>query len=141
MGVAALAWLVAFAVGTWGLDGCKGAAAPREQARGAVLTVAEGLRQADFACADLAIAARDLPLAEACADAYDAAREALLAAEAGVDAWDRGAAGEVSCATARAVEGLQRMISLVAAAGGRLPAVVEDALRLAPLLTVGCRRA
>jgi hypothetical protein len=33
------------------------------------------------------------------------------------------------------------MISLVAAAGGRLPAVVEDALRLAPLLTVGCRRA
>lgn len=111
---------------------------PRETARGTILTLAEGVHRADLACAELARARHDAPLATTCADAYDAARDALLGAESAVDAWDAGKAGDVACASVHAVASLHLMSSAIRAAGGAVPPVVDDALRLAPTLAGVC---
>lgn len=124
------------------LERCTGCQAetPRETARATVLTIAEGVRAADLACASVALGRKDRALATRCADAYDRARTALELAETGVDLWDRGAAGDVPCATATAVAELRQLGALLEGAGGRSPPVLEDALRLAPLLTAACTR-
>lgn len=117
---------------------CRPALAPREQARSVVLSVAEGVRVADEACAAAALATRSLPLAETCATLVDEAREALIAAEDGVDAWDAAEAGRIPCAVGRAASSLSRILEAVERAGGAVPPAAVDALRLAPLLTGGC---
>lgn len=118
---------------------CKPSTAPRETARATVLVVADAVKQLDKACAGVATAKHDAALATRCADGYDVARSALIGAEDLVDAWDRGAAGDLPCTVARAVEGLQRMREALLAAGGKSPPAVDDAIRMSPLLTVGCR--
>lgn len=121
------------------LAACRPAETPREQARGAILTIAFAVRAANEACATVAERTRDVELAATCADAFDAAKDSLIAAESTVDAWDRGAAGDISCAASRGVAALTSIVSAVRTAGGNLPPVVDDALRLAPLVTGVCR--
>lgn len=111
----------------------------RDQARATVLTIARGVHDADMLCAELAYAKKDGKLARTCADAYDVARDALLGAESVVDAWDEAHEGQVGCATAKAVASLTSMVSAIQGAGGKVPAVVTDALTLAPVLTGVCR--
>lgn len=118
--------------------GCRPANTPREQVRSVVLTVAEGVRVADEACASVARAKRDLPLADACAAIVVQARDALLAAEEGVDAWGSAAAGDVPCAVRNAAGSLSRILETIKSAGGKPPPAVEDALRLAPMLAGVC---
>lgn len=119
--------------------GCRDASVARETTRATVLTLAEGVRTLDLACASVARGRRDLGLADRCADAYELALEALKLAENGVDLWDRGAAGDVPCAASRALSAMRHLVSLVTAAGGRVPPAAEDALRLAPPLAEACR--
>lgn len=119
--------------------GCPGEAkTPRENARAVVLTTAEGVRAGDLACAATAKAKGDLALAETCAAAVKEAREALLAAEAGVDAWDAAAQGKVPCAVAKAGAAVSKILDAIKRAGGQPPGVLEDALKLAPVLLGGC---
>ena len=112
---------------------------PRETVRSIVLTVAEGVRSLDLACASTARAKKDAQLALKCAEYYDSARLALTAAESGVDAWDKGTAGDLPCAIVKAVSATHQMVFLVQQAGYKAPPAAEDALKLAPQLTGGCR--
>ena len=121
------------------LMGCHGANAPREQARSVVLTVAEGVKVGDEACASVALAKKDAALAEQCAALVSLARESLIAAEEGVDAWDAAAVSNLPCAVKSAASALSRLLGIVEAAGGKAPPVVQDALLLAPALTGACR--
>ena len=86
-----------FALSIAGLISCGGAQSPattpRDEARAAVLTLAEGVKVADQTCAAAALTLKNEELAKACADAYDDARTSLLAAESSIDAWDQGASG------------------------------------------------
>lgn len=132
--VAVVAFVLVLAIAS-----CKPAETPREQARGTILTIAFAVRAADETCAAIAKSRRDVDLATTCAKAFDAARDSLIGAEASVDAWDRGASGDVSCAVARGVSALTSIVSAVRTAGGTVPPVVDDALRLAPLVTGVCR--
>lgn len=118
--------------------GCTAAQAPRERARSVVLTVAEGVRQADLACASVALGRRDLALAETCATLVDQAREQLITAEDGVDVWDAATASNLPCTVKSAAELLGRLLGVVQSAGGRAPPAVADALKLAPLLSGEC---
>jgi hypothetical protein len=120
-------------------DGCVPAQTPREQARSIVLTVAEGVRVGDEACASIAKAKRDVSLAEGCAIVVAEARSALLVAEAGVDAWNAANEGKLPCAVSAASSALGRILDTITRAGGRAPPAVADALKLAPLLTGACR--
>lgn len=121
------------------LAACRPADVPRDQARATVLTIAKGVQQADIACAEIAFAKADVALAKTCADAYDVARDALLGAESAVDAWDDAHRGDVACAAAKGVASLTSMVSAIQGAGGKVPAVVTDALTLAPALVGVCR--
>lgn len=120
------------------LSACRPSELPRETARGTVLTLARAVQVADVTCASIATARQDAKLAETCAGAYDVARDALIGAESGVDAWDEHGAGNVPCAVARAAASLASIASAVEHAGGEVPAVVDDALRLAPELVGSC---
>lgn len=118
--------------------GCHPAAAPREQARSVVLTVAEGVRVADETCASIALGTKSAPLAEQCAAIVKQARESLIAAEDGVDAWDAAAARNLPCSVKAAASALSRILTVIENAGGKVPPVVADALRLAPTLAGVC---
>lgn len=108
---------------------------PREQARGAVLAVAEAVHVADETCASVALARHDRDLASTCADAYDEARAALVATATAVDAWDDATTRtSVLCRTAAAVRGLEAISYAVRAAGASVPPIVDDALALASAL-------
>lgn len=117
-------------------------AAPRETARAVVLTVAEAVRTADTLCATVALRigaddrARGRALATACADAYDVARPATLAAATAVDAWDAGDHRGVICGLATAGRSLGQIADAVRAAGATIPPLVEDGLRLVGSLGV-----
>lgn len=145
-----IAWLLVFvfaALVSALLQSCSPAqakAAPRETARAVVLTVAEAVRTADALCATVAIrigteqdkreTARKL--AVACADAYDVARPAVLAAATAVDAWDAGDHRGVVCGLATAGKALGSIVDAVRAAGATVPPLVEDGLRLVGTLGV-----
>ncbi|MBX3205125.1 MAG: hypothetical protein KF764_08645 [Labilithrix sp.] len=118
--------------------GCAQAKTPREQARSVVLTVAYGVRQADLACASVAIARDDVALADECARHVDVARELLLAAEDGVDAWDAAAAERLPCAVQSAASALTSIVDAIQRAGGKPPPGAVDALRIAPMLAGAC---
>ena len=65
--------------------------------------------------------------------------DALLAAEASLEAYDSADAGNLPCTVAKAAEAVQGIAEAITAAGGKAPPVVDDALRLAPLLAGACR--
>lgn len=143
-----IAWLLVFvfaAMASALLQSCSPAqakAAPRETARAVVLTVAESLKLADTLCATVALrigtADREAgrKLAVSCADAYDVARPAVLAAATAVDAWDAGDHRGVVCGLATAGKGLALIVDAVKAAGATVPPLVEDGLRLVGSLGV-----
>ncbi len=117
-------------------------AAPRETARAVVLAVAEAVRTADTLCATVALRIgadnreRGRALATACADAYDVARPATMAAATAVDAWDAGDHRGVICGLATAGRSLGQIADAVRAAGATIPPLVEDGLRLVGTLGV-----
>lgn len=120
-----------------GVASCSGCAAgsplpttPREQARAAVLVLAEGTRAADEACAAEALAQQSLPLAERCSQAYSAARTSLLIASRGVDAWDTAERGNVACATAQGAAAAGELVAAIRSYGGAVPPVLVDGLEL-----------
>lgn len=121
------------------LSGCLPADVPRDQARATVLTIAKAVQTADIACAELAIRRDDIELAQTCSDAYDVARDALLGAESAIDAWDDAHRGDVACAAAKGVASLTSIAAAIERADGKVPAIVTDALTLAPTLVGGCR--
>ncbi len=132
--------LAAWALGT-ALASCSPSAIPpRELARGAVVAVAEATKTTDALCASLALqyAMQDRAgaseLASRCADAYDVARPAIVASAEGVDAWDTGGRQGVVCGLAKAVPALQTMAGAIRAAGGKVPLLVDDSLRLVTML-------
>jgi len=106
----------------------------RKTARAAILTVATAVAVADGVCATTARDRIDATLAKTCADAYDAARPALLAAESGVDAWDSGQQHDVACAANHAITALQNMGDALTRAGVTWPSVVTDALSISRTL-------
>ena len=111
---------------------------PRETARAAVILFAKTTAIADEACATLAKTKQDVSIAKTCADAYDIARPALLAAEAGVDAWESGSKNEVACAVAKASNALTKIAETVKAGGGTLPLSVIDSLKFATSIVGEC---
>lgn len=143
-----LAWIALVAIAATcaaALQSCTPAqakAAPRETARAVVLTTAEAIRVADTLCATVALrigttdreAGRKL--AVSCADAYDVARPAVLAAATAVDAWDAGDRKGVVCGLATAGKALGSIADAVKAAGATIPPLVEDGLRLVGALGV-----
>lgn len=110
----------------------------RETARSVVITVAEAVHFADQACAQVALDTKRGALAAECADAYDIARPAALAAANAVDAWNDGAQSKTACALVKAAKALEHMAVVMAAGGVVIPALIEDALRLAPTLKGLC---
>lgn len=121
------------------MTGCGQPKAPREQARSVILTVAEGVRQGDLTCASIARADNNIMLAEKCVPIVREARTALLTAEDAIDAWDKGASGDVPCAVRSAVDALSRLVQVIRERRADIPPVIDDAMKLAPLLTGACR--
>lgn len=125
------------------LPGCLGASSPtdRPTARSYVLLVADGVKVADVACAEAAhaIAASDrskaIAVADACAHGYTVARQALLTAEAALDAYDSGGAGRWGCALRDGLGGLRELAAGLALAGAKVPDSVADGLALASTLS------
>ena len=112
----------------------------RDQARAAILTIAEAVKTGDGVCAQAALTLKKADLAKSCADAYDQARAALLVAESGIDAWGQGEEGKVACASASALQAIIGIENELASNGVAVPAVVQDAVKLGqmflPLCTV-----
>ena len=132
---------IAFAVLAVGCSPAAAKSAPRETARAVVLATATALDVADTACARavevLAKAGRTkeaIATGNACGDAYDVARPALLAAARSVDAWDAGERQGVICGLAQAAPALEQLAKAIEAAGATLPPAVVDGLRLAGAL-------
>ncbi len=132
-------FLGVFLVITMICDGCTPAATPREQARSVILTIADGVHQADLTCSVVAKDDRNLELAKKCATYVATAREALLIAESGIDAWEQGTSKNIPCAMRSAVDALSRLLDTLSAMHVDHPPAVDDALRLAPMLTGACR--
>lgn len=120
------------------LGGCtpaKDASAQRRAtARGTVLVLAEAVRIADEACAQFAVARKDVALAETCAQAYSDARIGAITAAAAVDAWDAGSKAGVVCGVASASKNLGNLTAALRKAGLGVPSIVDDATRLVALL-------
>lgn len=135
--------LAAFTFALGGLVACgpsqpESATPARDQARGAILTIAEAVKTGDAVCAQTAITLKKPDLAKACADAYDDARSALLAAESGIDAWTEGAQGQVACAGGKALQAIVQVENLLASNGVKTPTVMVDAVKLGQMFLPLC---
>jgi hypothetical protein len=131
--------LLIFAIALSSILGCAQAKEPpRQNARGAVLTLARAVHEADRTCAEFATSNVIRELARSCATGYAIARPAVVAAADAVDAWNLGRSGEVLCAIARAADGLEVMAKAMRAEGADVPYVVDDALALAAPLKEAC---
>jgi hypothetical protein len=127
--------------------GCSPADSPeRFQARTITLTMAQTARTADTRCslASQQLEAKgllreSLDLARGCRRAIESTKNALLSAEAGVDAWDAARAGEVWCAMARAVEALTQLRELAAKFFPTESAFFDDALAVVRMGGGFCR--
>ncbi|WP_394823726.1 hypothetical protein [Pendulispora albinea] len=138
-GVCVMAAAILPLVHALGCGPARGASSPaRDTARGAILTVAKAVSVADGVCTAAARERSDAKLAKMCADAYDAARPALLAAESGVDAWENGQRQRVACATTDAAVALRNLGDALARVGVSLPPVLSDALSLSRGLEEVC---
>lgn len=118
------------------LLGCTGATS-RATARGAVLAAAEAVKVGDATCAKYALDRRDVDLAKRCETAYTSARDSLLVASTGIDAWDEGKKSDVTCATVHAAENLTAIANEFKSRQLPVPPLLDDAIRLASLLG-GC---
>ncbi len=116
------------------LGGCvpaKDATAQRRAtARGVVLTLAEAVHIADEACAQRALATKDVDLAAGCHAAYSDARVGIQVASVAVDAWDDGSHAGAVCGVTSALKNLGSITSALRKSGVGIPPVVDDAARL-----------
>lgn len=116
------------------LGGCvpaKDATAQRRAtARGVVLTLAEAVHIADEACAQRALATKDVDLAAGCHAAYSDARVGIQVASVVVDAWDDGSHAGAVCGVTSALKNLGSITSALRKSGVGIPPVVDDAARL-----------
>lgn len=116
------------------LGGCvpaKDASAQRRAtARGVVLTLAEAVHIADEACAQRALATKDVDLAAGCHAAYSDARVGIQVASVAVDAWDDGSHAGAVCGVTSALKNLGSITSALRKSGVGIPPVVDDAARL-----------
>lgn len=115
---------------------CAAPQAQRETARATVIALAEATRLGDLTCATVATnqglsdRAKAKATAERCADAYDAMRPSLLLAAAKVDDWDAGRRLDVVCSVLALAEPLSNVASAIRNAGGKVPTIIEDAIKL-----------
>ncbi len=124
-----------------GCSSTPGAKTPaRDVARAVVVTLAKATAGADLVCASIAMAQKDAAIAKACADSYDVARPALLAAEAGIDAWEDGESGRIACLVVDGATALSKTAETITKAGGKVPLDVADALKFATSIAGVCRR-
>lgn len=132
MAIVILLWLLALATSKCGTM------APRENARAAVLVLAEAANQADEACAKIARERADLVLARYCEDAYTDSRAMLVGAAEGVDAWsDATKRRNAACAVGKATRALEAWGIVLEKRKVPIPPVVVDALKIAGALG-GC---
>ncbi len=117
-------------------SGCVPAANAATDLRAGVVLVAEGVKEADETCAEVADATKDVMLAGACADAYDLARPLLESAEMALDA---SRTDDAACKLAGAVKALQGFQVALSNAGVSLPPLVRDALIFGAGLSGLCR--
>lgn len=82
------------------VSGCMPAKSPEHQT---VMALAESVKAADATCAKVARQRRDLALAKRCATSYAVARDALMLADAWIDAGDAKKATESTQAAFRAL--------------------------------------
>lgn len=97
--------------------------------------VVDDMTAAGESAGDLATLKRAVALADDCANTYHAARDALLVGEATLDAWEEGKSGNVACAAGAGLDAIRHVRDVVGRVSPReFPGIVDDALRLAPLL-------
>lgn len=120
------------------LIACRPAQTPREHARAVVLTLAEGVRIGDLACASYAISTKDMQLAEVCAALVTEAQADLITAEDGIDAWSDIEAHNLPCTAKRVTDVMTRLLGTLQRAGSKAPPALVDAIQFAPLLTGAC---
>lgn len=118
------------------LSGCS-PSLTRAQARGALLTVAEGVLVADRVCADVA---KTLPpddgfaLATKCARAYKTARASLLTADSALSSANAVADKQFLCAAGHAAQAVATLSGLLHAHGASLPSSFYDGVTMAQTL-------
>jgi|SRR5882762_11293871 len=110
----------------------------RASARATILLVAKAVQSSDKLCASYALQTKEISVAKACADIYDAARPSLLTAEAALDSWDAAAQGSVGCAISAGVKALVQITVVLNNEKLAVPSVVTDALQLAAGINFGC---
>lgn len=118
--------------------------ATRESYRAAVVMVARAVKLVDVACAGVAqqewdsgAEAEAIALARKCSSGYDTARDALLAAQAALDAADAWKSG-LGCLFSRALDGLTRIVDALHSAGLEdkdFPLDIPDAIKLAKTMS------
>lgn len=118
--------------------------AAREVVRGAVAGASWGVRVATAYCAHVVARLDDSDdsradaLWQTCADSFDAAKAALVAADVVVDAWDAAAAGKVACLAGRALVAFDAILAALEKVGAKLPAdvraTVDDGVKLGRFL-------
>lgn len=112
----------------------------RYVARGAILGLSAATTAGDQVCATVAKQRADLPLAKSCAGAYTKARESLLIAAGGVDAWDNGAAQKVSCAVRDAASALNEIRTGLQSERTPVPPLLVDSLALSEPIARECKQ-
>lgn len=135
--IAAAPATVVLACGQGMPDPVDAGAVARETARGAVTVAADAVGKSDVACAAIAMAAKDKPLAQKCAAVYDVARTSLISAAIAVDTWDDASSrSQVTCAVVDVVRGLADIGRELKTRGvdPRVLAALDDAQALAKLL-------
>lgn len=110
----------------------------RASARAAVITLATGLQATMDLCDVVAVRDHDVRLARKCLAAYDIGKPSLYAAEAGLDAWEKGQEGQVACSVAQAVVALEQLRGALNAAGETVPSAVDDALAVGGAIGGAC---
>ncbi|WP_394849724.1 hypothetical protein LZC95_20005 [Pendulispora brunnea] len=104
----------------------------RQTARATIVLVAKAVLIADQTCSGVAKKQEKASIAATCEQAYNVARNSLLTAESGVDAWDSVAQKDIACAIIESGRALKRTADAIQSAGVELPAIVVDALKLVP---------
>lgn len=105
--------------------GCVPAKSPTDALKTAVVLAAEAVEQADHACAAIGKERKDIALLTACKDNYNIARPALVAAQYYIDLGDNQGLTKSLCT---GVAALSNTASVVAAAGGKVPPLVTEAI-------------
>lgn len=105
--------------------GCLSAKSPTDALKTAVVLASEAVEQADKVCATVGKERKDVALLTTCKDNYNIARPALVAAQYYIDLGDNAGMTKSLCT---GVHALANTAQAVAAAGGKVPPLVTEAL-------------